>query len=412
MIYKSSDMFAKCSYLISTVLISFLWMTACTVATPAPTGTPPIQTMVSVTPLSPILSPTSTSEAPTATEAVAALLSPTAMPSSTPALTETYSTTPSPATRPKQLSHTDPIWGAIIERVSELEGFYALTLSPDGTTLAGVGSENDLDYYVRLWDVATGAVRFELESQEPIGANLLTFSSDGSLLASAASGYVPFVFVWDVSRGVQLHKLPFPDYNSSISFSSDGNLLAVASSFEGATMWSMEDGSSTQLGAGTSVSFASSVPYPLLAVARGWQRTNELSPVQIWNIENNQVEYFFPNSFYSDGISLSSEGHLLAAVIAGEDGIGYLRLWNLHENEEIPVEEGQLGTGQTRQIAFSSKGDLAVLSGELTLWDIEGHFITRFAGEPSQGFMFTPDGNYLLTYNISRGLQVWQLATP
>lgn len=416
MINKIPAIFAKCGFVLGITLVSIPWLMACSATLSAPTAAPPIQTVGRVTELPTTPDPTNTFETPTATEIAAAVLSitPTTTSTPTPSLIETSTATLSLPimTMPKQLSTTDPIWGAIMERVSELEGFYALAISPNGAILAGVGSENDIDYYVRFWDIATGAIRSELASQQPISANLLTFSPDGSLLASAASGYVPYVFVWDVASATQLHKFPFPDYNSGISFSSDGKLLAVASSFEGAMMWYLEDGSSIQLGAGTGVSFALSVPQPLLTISRGWQRIDELSPVQLWDIENSQVEYFFPDSFYADGISLSSEGDLLATVIAAEDGIGYIRLWDLQENAEVPMEQGQLGISQTRQIAFSSKGHLAVLSGTLTLWDVEGHFIAHIEGEPIQSFMFTPDGSYLLTYSISDGLQVWQLATP
>ena len=85
-------------------------------------------------------------------------------------------------------AHTDMVW--------------ALTLSPDGQTLAS----GSWDGTVKLWEVASGTLRWVGRHASHI--NRIVFSSDGYLLAS--SGNDATVRVWEAYTGSLRHTLAHP----------------------------------------------------------------------------------------------------------------------------------------------------------------------------------------------------------
>ena len=102
-----------------------------------------------------------------------------------------------------------------------------LTFSPDSTLLAS-GSEKSK---VTLWDVATGEAKFVLEH---VGANTISsisFSPDGTTLASCAAGRwgtsSTFIYLWDVETGKKKTEIEVPELPMSCTFSPDGTTLAI-----------------------------------------------------------------------------------------------------------------------------------------------------------------------------------------
>ena len=57
------------------------------------------------------------------------------------------------------------------------------------------------DNTVRLWDVATGALKSELIAGISSSINSVSFSPDGATLASASAGWGGTVRLWDVATG-------------------------------------------------------------------------------------------------------------------------------------------------------------------------------------------------------------------
>ena len=389
---------------VSIILLTLLYLAGCQSLTPQPTKTPIAEPMFSVATLppqtmpNPTLTPTTTPQTEKLDDTVP--IEPTVVANLTPYPSQDTETPVASNETLHLVPVTNTIWVNTVNRIEQIQGFRTLALLPDGKLFGVVEARHDETYYVHVWDALTGVTLWSLESDEPLGTTALRFSPDGSLLVAAASGYVQQVFVWEVSRGSLLHKFDFPGYTNSLSLSPDGEQLAVASFDEGGiVVWDIGDDTLTELGPGTGVDFAPDKSYPLLAVARGWRLEDEESPVLLWDLATGQAQYLYQDAFYADGIAFSPDGRFLATVVVDEAGNSFVRLWDLQDEAEVPIQNGAVGTAQVHHITFSQQGHLAVLTDTLTLWNIRGDFLTQTNAGNIQGFLFMPDGSHLLSYN-------------
>jgi len=98
----------------------------------------------------------------------------------------------------------------------------AVAYSHDGALLATASSEGT----IRVWDMTgnyTGQSLLRMNGQ----ALAIAFSPDDRWLA--AGGTSTFAYLWDISLGEEVSRLPHSEAVSSVSFSTDGKLLATAS---------------------------------------------------------------------------------------------------------------------------------------------------------------------------------------
>jgi WD40 repeat protein len=136
-----------------------------------------------------------------------------------------------------------------VEKASQVRAIEAskkvirqLAMSPDGSTVAGVGD----DMVCRLWEVASGRLIRELRGHKEKTPNhfqsmlyTCTFSPDGKHLATADK--VGHIVVWETATGKEVTTLEAPEMYTwdprarihsiggirSVSFSPDGRLIAV-----------------------------------------------------------------------------------------------------------------------------------------------------------------------------------------
>jgi hypothetical protein len=145
----------------------------------------------------------------------------------------------------------------------------AVAFSPDGKTLAvGGGNLSNIGRpglgWVRLWEVATGGLRFAVKGQpfsdqDPEGGGpemvqSVAFSPDGKTLATAS--VYGSVLLWDLRNGRRTATLQAYDPGSmveeqfnpafSVALSPDGNILAVGT-LRGLKFWDVKSGRSGAL---------------------------------------------------------------------------------------------------------------------------------------------------------------------
>ena len=123
----------------------------------------------------------------------------------------------------------DVATGAIKWRASSQPPVSHLAFSPNASLLASAGVE---DGQIRIWDASTGSLKLTLSEEQDNGISSLKFGNNGKLLASAGfpSGVIK---LWNASTGTLDHAINNEGPVGALSFSYDDRLLATGSSDKG-----------------------------------------------------------------------------------------------------------------------------------------------------------------------------------
>ena len=111
----------------------------------------------------------------------------------------------------------------------------SVCFSPDGTTLASGGHDNN----VHLWDTATGVHKAALKGHKHIIRNV-TFSPDGTMLASKSVDKT--IRLWDAVTRQHLKTFITGNGYSAVCFSPDGQMLASSDKNGNVLLWSVSTG--------------------------------------------------------------------------------------------------------------------------------------------------------------------------
>jgi WD40 repeat protein len=235
-----------------------------------------------------------------------------------------------------------------------------LAYSPDGTWLVTGGDHDDR---LRLWDVATGTRRKEIQGPSA-GIFSVAVSPDGNRIA--ALHWSGDLSIREVANGQQIATVPLGGAGQmkGLAFSPDGRWLAGATPEFNVELWDARTYQrSSPLTGHTGEVFC-------VAFSRDGRRLASVSrdrTVRVWDVEKRRCDAIlrghtdevFTAAFHPSGTRLATAGRDRA-----------IWLWELTRSEEVARLPGH--AGYIWSLAFSPDGaTLASGSGDFTvrLWD-------------------------------------------
>jgi WD40 repeat protein len=238
----------------------------------------------------------------------------------------------------------------------------------------------------------------------------VTFSPDGSLIASGAGGTDDTVKIWKVADGSLVRTLTgHIDDVESVSFSPDGKLLISGSGDTTIKMWKVSDGSLIRMLTGHtgwvhSVSFS---PDGSLIVSGSADDT-----IKIWRVSDGSlVRTLTGHTGWVISVSFSPDGSLIASGSADNT----IKIWKVSDGSLVRTLTGH--TGLVSSVSFSPDGNL-IASGSydntIKIWRVsDGSLIRTLAGHADYVYSvaFSPDGS-LIVSGGKDGLALWRVGTP
>jgi WD40 repeat protein len=238
-------------------------------------------------------------------------------------------------------------------------GITSLAFAPDGSTLAGGGSDSKIHF----WDLKTEKY---LRGVETRSSQFLAWSPSGDTLASSSRSSLP-TCLWNAKTGKLLRELPAEAHGQFLlAFSPDGKHLVTAGGSSAIHIWDVATGKETKANSGHSGEIYSLVfsPDGKLLASRSRDQT-----VRLWDVgkrsqrsvlsfapENGLREGPSRRSSFAAGLAFSPDGSLITAgAFTNTTGEPKGRFWEVATGKQVG-EWGKDIYYYPNAIAFSRDG--------------------------------------------------------
>ncbi|RZM81945.1 WD40 domain-containing protein [Leptolyngbya iicbica] len=296
------------------------------------------------------------------------------------------------------------VWDATGELLSQFSSssmaLIALALSPDGTTLAAVGS----DRQVRLHNLADQTLIREFPAHEGAIYNV-QFTPDGEQLITVGDDKV--IRLWRLDGTPSATLVGHTGLIAALAISPDGKMIATSGGDHAIRLWDLQrDNLHVLLGHQGSVNTVAISPIEDLIATGGRDGT-----VRLWQESGNPLQTLTGHGSSVNAVAFSTDGALLAS--AGTDGT--VRLWQNFQSDTPDVRVFSGHVGAVNNVAFSPSGDLVASVGEdhtLRLWRPDGTLVATIDAHSDGAFgvAFSPDGQKIVTTGWDHLAKIWTVA--
>lgn len=296
------------------------------------------------------------------------------------------------------------------------EWIFALAFSPDGRLASG-----SYDGIVKIWNITSAKVEYEISSIRPYSITSLAFSPNGETLAVASANKV--ISLWDMKTqqlkpSLQGHS----DTVTQVAFSRDGNSLISSSLDKTVRFWNLSTLDYTQLGPGPQgiTSFAYSPDGRLFAMGLtgggigivDLQEKNVLAAINFEGFTGSTEEIDYRrwrrNGFGAPIFPAGTLSFISNQELAFLDGVK-LRVWDAQTKAERVLGEIESNLG-AYALTFNQKENLLIYGDGEAI-----KLLNPLSGEAGQlkgGFgsfdsvFFSPDGQTLISF-FGAGAGIW-----
>lgn len=306
-------------------------------------------------------------------------------------------------------SPSAPVAGNVIRDPEARVSDWSLAVSPDGTRVAAPCGSG-----LCVWDTASGKLTTTLT-----GRTVVAWSPDGSLLATegpsggqSSAVTVRLLSATDgrVVREMVGHQAPDTTEArlglTALSFSRDGSVLASAAHDGTVRLWSVGDGRGIHVltvGAARPTAVAFSPDGSRLAVA------SVQAPVSVWDVKTGAKTATLSSSPpQSYGVAFSADGLQLATATRDPEHV--VRVVDALTGE---VRATFVGTPAAHAVAFRPSADVVAFTDPaarvVVLWPVSGGAARTLTGHTDgpHALAFSPDGKALYSASARDGILRW-----